>query len=211
VQPFTSHTGRVLPLPRSDVDTDQIIPAEFCKRITRTGFDDALFANWRSDPEFVLNQPQRQGASVLVAGPSFGVGSSREHAVWALQDWGIAVVLAPSFGDIFARNALRGGLLVAPLPEPAVTLLLEQAERDPGFEVTADLERSEVRTAVGRWPLEIEPRRRELLLGGLDDIELTLAHGADLDRYESGRAPWLPSLRRGATGPRQPLHPQEQV
>ena len=198
MQPFSSHTGRVVPLPRSDVDTDQIIPAEFCKRITRTGFDDALFANWRTEPGFVLDLPERAGASVLVAGPNFGVGSSREHAVWALQDWGFAVVIAPSFGDIFSRNALRGGLLVVPLPEPAVTLLLERAERDPGFEVTADLAGGEVRTAAGCWPLEIEPRRRELLLHGLDDIELTLAHGADLDAYERGRRPWLPALRRGA-------------
>jgi 3-isopropylmalate/(R)-2-methylmalate dehydratase small subunit len=203
VQPFTSHTGRVLPLPRSDVDTDQIIPAEFCKRITRTGFDDALFANWRADPGFVLNDPSRQGATVLVAGPHFGVGSSREHAVWALQDWGFAVVVAPSFGDIFARNALRGGLLVVPLPEPVVAGLLAAAERDPGFELTADLERGEVRAAGDRWPLEIEPRRRELLLGGLDDIELTLAHTADLERYESRRRPWLPSFRT--------LRPREQA
>src|SRR5271156_6654662 len=147
MQPFVSHTGRALPLRRTNVDTDQIIPASYLKRVTRTGFGDGLFAAWREDPAFVLNQPVYEGATILIAGTDFGIGSSREHAVWALADYGFRVVIAPRFGDIFRNNATKAGLLPVILPEEIVVALQDAAEADPSGEVTVDLEAREVRHA----------------------------------------------------------------
>ncbi|MEH1014482.1 3-isopropylmalate dehydratase small subunit [Micromonospora sp. CPCC 206060] len=193
----SEHTGRGVALRRDDVDTDQIIPAEFCKRLTKSGYADTLFANWFTDPEFVLNQPARAGASVLVAGHNFGTGSSREHAVWALRDWGFRAVIATSFGDIFLRNAWKNGLLAVVLPEPAVADLADGCDADPGFTVTVDVVHTEVRAGGSRWPFEVDERARWLLLNGLDDIGLTLGRDEAISAYERDRRPWLPTLRRG--------------
>src|ERR1700742_2420714 len=149
MEPFISHTGHVLPLRRSNVDTDQIIPAEYLKRVSRAGFGDGLFAAWREDPSFVLNQPAYDGATVLVAGTDFGIGSSREHAVWALVDYGFRVVIAPRFGDIFRTNATKAGLLPVQLPEKIVALIQDAAEAEPPAQVTVDLDAREVRHAGG--------------------------------------------------------------
>ncbi|MBM0274442.1 3-isopropylmalate dehydratase small subunit [Micromonospora tarensis] len=202
MQVFTTHTGRAAPLGRSDVDTDQIIPAEFCKRLTKTGYADTLFANWREDPEFVLNDPARAGASVLVAGHNFGTGSSREHAVWALRDWGFRAVIATSFGDIFLRNAFKNGLLAVALSPDVVERLAGCAERDPAFEIEIDLDRRDVRADGGTWTFEVDRRARWLLLNGLDDIGVTLGSAQAIGEYEGRRHSWLPALRRGelATG-----------
>src|SRR5690606_8569841 len=195
MEPFTTHTGTVAPLRRSNVDTDQIIPAVYLKRISRTGFADGLFRAWRDDPDFVLNQEAYREASILVAGPEFGVGSSREHAVWALRDWGFRVVVAPSFGDIFRGNALKEGLLVVELPMPVVQQLWETAERDPATEVTVDLHSRTVRTAGQVWPFPLDDFSRWRLLEGLDDIGLTLRHEADIAAFEQRRSTLLPSVR----------------
>ncbi|GAA0467151.1 3-isopropylmalate dehydratase small subunit [Paractinoplanes deccanensis] len=200
MEPLTDHTGRVLPLRRSDVDTDQIIPSRFCRRLTKTGYADGLFARWREADDFVLNDPARAGGSVLVAGPNFATGSSREHAVWALRDWGIAAVLAPSFGDIFRRNALKNGLLAVQLPDAVVSGLLDAADRDPGFLVTVDLVACEVRWDGGRQAFEVDPRARRLLLDGQDDIAVTLADGDRIAAYERGRPHWLPVFGAARAG-----------
>ena len=192
MQPFTVHTGRAVPLRRSNVDTDQIIPSDYLKRVTRTGFADGLFREWRSAGNFVLDRPEYAGASVLLAGPDFGTGSSREHAVWALQDGGFKVVVSPRFADIFRGNALKGGLLPVVLPADVVETLMAAAETDPRAEVTVDLERREVRAGGVAYSFELEESARHRLLGGLDDIGLTLQHEADIDRFESGRPSWLP-------------------
>jgi 3-isopropylmalate/(R)-2-methylmalate dehydratase small subunit len=194
MEPFISHTGRVLPLRRSNVDTDQIIPAEYLKRVSRVGFGDGLFVAWREDPSFVLNQPAYDGATVLVAGTDFGIGSSREHAVWALVDYGFRVVIAPRFGDIFRNNATKAGLLPVRLPEDTVTALQDAAEADPSAEITVDLEAREVRHAgTGvRAPFEIDDYTRWRLMEGLDDIGLTLRHADDIAAFEAGRPAWLP-------------------
>jgi 3-isopropylmalate/(R)-2-methylmalate dehydratase small subunit len=178
MEPFISHSGRVLPLRRSNVDTDQIIPAEYLKRVSRVGFGDGLFAAWREDPSFVLNQPAYDGATVLVAGTDFGIGSSREHAVWALVDYGFRVVIAPRFGDIFRSNATKAGLLPVRLPEETVAALQDAAEADPASEVIVDLEAREVRhaTAPIRAPFEIDDYTRWRLMEGLDDIGLSLRY-----------------------------------
>ncbi|MFI9386739.1 3-isopropylmalate dehydratase small subunit [Kutzneria sp. NPDC052558] len=194
MRPVTEHTGRGVVLPRGDVDTDQIIPAEFCKRLTKSGYEDTLFAAWRQDPDFVLNRPERAGASILVAGHNFGTGSSREHAVWALRDWGFAAVIATSFGDIFRRNAVKNGLLAVELPELAVAELSDWVDNDPAFPVTVDLLALQVRANGARWPFTVEPRARRLLLEGLDDIAVTLAKGDAVTAYELTRRPWLPRL-----------------
>ncbi|HEX8303322.1 MAG TPA: 3-isopropylmalate dehydratase small subunit [Jatrophihabitans sp.] len=190
---FTVHTGRAVPLRRSNVDTDQIIPASFLKRVTRTGFQDALFQAWRAnEADFVLNQQRYAGASVLVAGPDFGTGSSREHAVWALWDYGFRVVISPRFADIFRGNSLKAGLLSVVLPEKVVQRLLDDISDDPQIEVTIDLPERQV-----RWPgevhgFELDDYTRWRLLEGLDDIGLTLRDTAAIDRYEEDRKPWLP-------------------
>jgi 3-isopropylmalate/(R)-2-methylmalate dehydratase small subunit len=194
MEPFISHTGRVLPLRRSNVDTDQIIPAEYLKRVSRVGFGDGLFAAWREDPSFVLNQPAYAGATVLVAGTDFGIGSSREHAVWALVDYGFRVVIAPRFGDIFRNNATKAGLLPVGLPEETVTALQDAAEADPAAEVTVDLGAREVRHAGAgvKVPFDIDDYTRWRLMEGLDDIGLTLRHADTITEFEAGRPGWLP-------------------
>ena len=192
MQAFTVHTGRAVPLRRSNVDTDQNIPAEYLKRITRNGFEDGLFAAWRADPAFVLNNPAYDGATVLLAGPDFGTGSSREHAVWALQDYGFRVVIAPRFGDIFRGNATKAGLLPVVLPEAVVERLDEVVEADASTEVTVDLTARRVRAADVDAAFEIDDYTRWRLLEGLDDIGLTLTREADIGHYEAGRASWLP-------------------
>jgi 3-isopropylmalate/(R)-2-methylmalate dehydratase small subunit len=193
MEAFTSHTGRIVPLRRSNVDTDQFIPAVYLKRITRHGFADGLFAAWRNDPEFVLNSPVRAGASVLVAGPDFGTGSSREHAVWALQDHGFRVVISSRFADIFRGNSLKGGLLTVELPPDVVEWLWERSEIDPAFEVTVDLADRQVRGGELVAPFEIDDYSRWRLLEGLDDIGLTLRHVADIGAFEVGRPAHLPA------------------
>ena len=184
---FTTHTGRAVPLRRSNVDTDQIIPAEYLKRVTRTGFDDGLFGAWRQDPTFVLNDRRYDGATILVAGPDFGTGSSREHAVWALQDYGFRAVISPRFADIFRGNALKGGLLPVQLPEDVVVSLQDLADGEPSAEVTVDLAAREVRAGELVAAFEIDDYTRWRLMEGLDDIGLTLRHTDDIDRFESQR------------------------
>jgi 3-isopropylmalate/(R)-2-methylmalate dehydratase small subunit len=210
MEPFTSHTGRAVPLRRTNVDTDQIIPAEYLKRVSRTGFGEGLFAAWREDPSFVLNQPQYAGATILVAGTDFGTGSSREHAVWALTDYGFRAVIAPRFGDIFRTNATKAGLLPVILPEATVSALQDAVEADPGTEVTVDLGRSEVLAGAAgaggaagdasavasapgiRAPFEIDGYTRWRLMEGLDDIGLTLRHAGEITTFEHSRPAWLP-------------------
>jgi 3-isopropylmalate/(R)-2-methylmalate dehydratase small subunit len=191
---FTVHTGTAAPLRRSNVDTDQIIPAEYLKRVTRTGFADGLFNAWRGDPAFVLNLPAYAGATILVAGPEFGTGSSREHAVWALQDWGFRTVIAPRFGDIFRGNALKGGLLPVELPAEAVTELWDLIEADPKGLLTVDLEERRVVAGQRVWPFMLDDFSRWRLLEGLDDIGLTLRHEAAIDAFEGVRAGWFPAV-----------------
>jgi len=198
MDPFVTHTGRAMPLRRSNVDTDQIIPAVYLKRVTREGFGDGLFAAWREDPSFVLNQPRYTGATILVAGPDFGTGSSREHAVWALLDYGFRAVIAPRFGDIFRTNATKAGLLPVVLPEKTVALIQDAAEAEPPAEVTVDLAGREVRTVGGDLagplaePFEIDDYTRWRLMEGLDDVGLTLRHEAAIAAFEAGRPAWLP-------------------
>jgi 3-isopropylmalate/(R)-2-methylmalate dehydratase small subunit len=190
---FTVHTGTAAPLRRSNVDTDQIIPAEYLKRITRTGFEDGLFAAWRAnEPEFVLNLPQYADASVLVAGPDFGTGSSREHAVWALLDGGFRAVISSRFGDIFRNNSTKAGLLTILLPADDVEALWKAIEEDPSLEVTVDLEAKEIRYGAVTLSFEIDEYTRWRLLEGLDDIGLTERHLDDVEAFEARRPAWLP-------------------
>ena len=195
MEKFTVHTGRALPLRRSNVDTDQIIPAEYLKRITRHGYEDALFAAWRKDPSFVLNDPTYAGVSVLVAGPEFGTGSSREHAVWALQDYGFKVVLSSRFADIFRGNTGKIGLLTAVVDQDVIEQLWALVEADPATEVTVDLEAREVRAGDLVAPFEVDDYTRWRLLEGLDDIGLTLQHEADITAFEASRPAFTPSTR----------------
>jgi len=199
LQPFTSLTGRAVSLRRGQVDTDQIIPAEYLKRVSRSGFGDGLFAAWRADPGFVLNQPYAEGAEILIAGPDFGIGSSREHAVWALLDYGFRVVISAQFGDIFRNNSVQAGLVALRMPEATVTALADAVEADPATKVTVDLAGREVRTAqqadgpvLLRAAIDIDDYTRWRLMEGLDDISLTLRSSQDIARYEQSRAPWLP-------------------
>ncbi|MGA8112933.1 MAG: 3-isopropylmalate dehydratase small subunit [Actinocatenispora sp.] len=189
---FTVHTGTGVPLRRSNVDTDQIIPAVYLKRVTRTGFADGLFSAWRSDENFVLNRPEYADGTVLVAGPDFGTGSSREHAVWALQNYGFAAVIAPRFGDIFRGNALKGGLVPAQLPQEAVDVLWTLVEDDPGTQIVVDLTSREVRAGGHTWNFPLDDFTRWRLLEGLDDIDLTLRHEADVTAFETRRRSFLP-------------------
>ena len=195
MEKFTVHTGTALPLRRSNVDTDQIIPAVYLKRVTRSGFEDGLFRSWRdADPAFVLNDERYAGASILVAGPEFGTGSSREHAVWALRDWGFKAVLSPRFGDIFRGNALKEGLLPVELDLAAIEELWRAVEADPALAVTVDLRAREVRTAVGTWAFPLDDFSRWRLLEGFDDISLTLRHDALIGEYESRRPAFKPAV-----------------
>lgn len=195
--PVNGHTGRAVPLRRQDVDTDQIVPAEFCKRLGRTGYDDALFHRWRMDPDFVLNQPRYAGASVLVAGPDFGIGSSREHAVWALWDFGFRAVIAPGFGDIFRTNAGKNQLLTAAVAESVVRKLWDIVERDPTTLVEVDLDGRAVAVKGSRFPFDIDDGVRWQLMNGFDDIGLTLRRAESIDSYERSRPGWLPCLPSG--------------
>jgi 3-isopropylmalate/(R)-2-methylmalate dehydratase small subunit len=192
---FTVHTGTAVPLRRGNVDTDQIIPAVYLKRVTRTGFEDGLFNAWRTnEPGFVLNQPQYDGASILVAGPDFGTGSSREHAVWALVDYGFRAVVSPRFADIFRGNSLKAGLLTVELAEKVVQRLWDDIEADPATQVTVDLVERQVRWSGEVHDFELDDYTRWRLLEGLDDIGLTLRHTDAVIEYESTRKPWLPSV-----------------
>ena len=194
MEPFTQHTGRVVPLRRTNVDTDQIIPAVWLKQVSRAGFGKGLFAAWREDPSFVLNQPQYAGATILVAGTDFGTGSSREHAVWALTDYGFRVVISPRFGDIFRSNATKAGLLPVVLPAAVVAELQDLAENDPAATVTVDLDARVVRYgASGEAAFEIDDYTRWRLMEGLDDIGLTLRHAEDITVFEETRPAWLPA------------------
>jgi len=194
MEKFTVHTGTAVPLRRSNVDTDQIIPAEYLKRVTRTGFADGLFSAWRADPAFVLNDSRFAGATILIAGPEFGTGSSREHAVWALRDWGFKAVLAPSFGDIFRGNALKDGLLPVELAEKVVQELWDAVSEDPDVLLTVDLFEREVRLGQGIWPFPLDDFSRWRLLEGLDDIGLTLRHETSISAFETGRPEWTPAV-----------------
>jgi 3-isopropylmalate/(R)-2-methylmalate dehydratase small subunit len=190
---FTTHTGRAVPLRRGNVDTDQIIPAVYLKRISRDGFEDGLFFAWRQDPDFVLNQPQYAGADVLVAGPDFGTGSSREHAVWALQNYGFKAVISSKFADIFRGNSLKGGLLTVILPEAAVEQIWDAVEADPTTGVTVDLIERQVRYNDVVVPFDIDDYTRWRLMEGLDDIGLTLRHAEDVEKFEKNRPAWKPT------------------
>ncbi|MDI5976942.1 3-isopropylmalate dehydratase small subunit [Amycolatopsis magusensis] len=192
MDPFTTHTGVGVPLRRSNVDTDQIIPAVYLKRVTRTGFEDGLFAAWRSDSGFVLNQEAFRSGSVLVAGPDFGTGSSREHAVWALMNYGFRVVISARFADIFRGNSGKQGLLAAQCEQADVELLWKLLENDPGTEVTVDLQEKTVRAKDFTAPFTIDDYTRWRLLEGLDDIALTLRHADEIDSFETGRPSWKP-------------------
>ncbi len=197
MEQFVTHTGVGVPLRRSNVDTDQIIPAVYLKRVTRTGFEDGLFAAWRNDPAFVLNNDAYAGGSVLVAGPDFGTGSSREHAVWALQNYGFKVVISPRFADIFRGNAGKAGLLAAQVDEKVVQRLWDLIEREPGTEISVDLGSRTVRAGEGEDRIEdsfdIDDYTRWRLLEGLDDVGITLSHDEDIATYEATRPSWKPA------------------
>ncbi|MFJ7912866.1 3-isopropylmalate dehydratase small subunit [Kitasatospora sp. NPDC096204] len=192
MEKFTTHTGRAVPLRRSNVDTDQIIPAHWLKKVTRSGFEDGLFEAWRKDEEFVLNRPERQGATVLVAGPEFGTGSSREHAVWALQNHGFHAVISSRFADIFRGNSLKNGLLTVVLPQETVERLWALTESDPSAEITVDLEAREVRAEGVTAAFELDDNVRWRLLNGLDDISITLRNEADIAAFEETRPSFKP-------------------
>jgi 3-isopropylmalate/(R)-2-methylmalate dehydratase small subunit len=205
MEAFTKHTGLVAPLDRVDVDTDQIIPKQFLKSISRTGFDAGLFYDWRvlsdgsPNPDFVLNQPQYQGASILISGRNFGSGSSREHAPWALQQFGFRAVIAPNFADIFRNNCYQNGLLPVALPEKLVRELMDRAENEPDYALSIDLENQTVADARDTLAqFDIDPSVKHRLLHGLDDIGLTLQNAADIDAFEKRRPTILPTTVGGA-------------
>ncbi|MCV2394002.1 3-isopropylmalate dehydratase small subunit [Actinotalea sp. M2MS4P-6] len=206
MEKFTQHTGVGVPLRRSNVDTDQIIPAVYLKRVTRTGFEDALFAAWRGDPDFVLNRDAYTAGSVLVAGPDFGTGSSREHAVWALKDYGFRAVLSSRFADIFRGNSGKQGLLAAQLAQDDIELLWKILETEPGTEVTVDLDARQVRCRDVVVPFQVDDYTRWRLMEGLDDIGLTMQHEAEISEFEQTRAAWRPT-----TLPAKHLPPVEVV
>jgi 3-isopropylmalate/(R)-2-methylmalate dehydratase small subunit len=195
MEKFTVHTGRAVPLRRSNVDTDQIIPAEYLKRITRHGYEDGLFAAWRQDPDFVLNDEQFAGATILIAGPDFGTGSSREHAVWALGDYGFRVVLSSRFADIFRGNSGKGGLLTAQVEQPAIEALWALVQAEPTTQITVDLVDRRVRAGDLDEPFEVDDYVRWRFLEGLDDIGITLTHVDQISAFESARPAFKPSLR----------------
>ncbi|MFW7366509.1 MAG: 3-isopropylmalate dehydratase small subunit [Rothia mucilaginosa] len=192
MEPIIKHTGIGVPLRSSNVDTDQIIPAVYLKRVTKTGFDDALFANWRKDPEFILNQEPYKHGSVLVAGPDFGTGSSREHAVWALKDYGFKVVISARFADIFRGNSGKQGLVTAQVAQDDIELIWKALEHEPGTEITVDLESKTVTVGALVVPFEIDDYVRWRLMEGLDDIGLTLQNLEAIEAYEAKRPSWMP-------------------
>ncbi len=193
MEKFITHTGTAAPLRRSNVDTDQIIPAEYLKRITRHGFEDGLFGAWRKDSDFVLNQPAYQGVSILIAGPDFGTGSSREHAVWALQDFGFKVVLSSRFADIFRGNSGKGGLLTGLVDQADIELLWAAVEANPALEVTVDLDKREVRAGALTATFEVDDYVRWRLMEGLDDIGITMKHGDVIAEFEAKRPAFMPT------------------
>ena len=203
MKPFRKETGVVAPLMHANIDTDQIIPKQFLKRIERTGYGPYLFNDWRYDqegnekPDFILNREPYRQARVIIGGRNFGSGSSREHAVWALDNFGIRAVIAPSFADIFNGNALKGGLLPVQLPEHVVALLAERAEEEPGVEVTVDLENRTVTLEELTYAFEVDEFSRRCLLEGLDDIGLSLQNEEAISAFEATRPSWLPDLGRG--------------
>ena len=192
MEPITVHSGTAAPLRRSNVDTDQIIPAVYLKRVTKTGFEDGLFAAWRKDPDFVLNQPQYAGATILVPGPDFGTGSSREHAVWALQNYGFKVVIGSRFGDIFRGNSGKAGLLVAAVDQKIIEELWDYIEAHPSAPIMVDLTEQSITADGFQTDFEIDPYTRWRLLEGLDDIGLTLRNVADIDAFEKTRPSFKP-------------------
>lgn len=200
MEKFSTHTGVAMPLKRSNVDTDQIIPAVYLKRVTRDGFEDGLFAAWRNDPEFVLNKPEYAGATVLVAGPDFGTGSSREHAVWALQNYGFKAVISSRFADIFRGNSGKAGLVAAQVDEKVVQRIWDYLDEFPGASVTVDLESRTVKAGEGPDAIvdsfDIDDYTRWRLLEGLDDVGITLGHDADIAAYEETRPSWKPATQR---------------
>jgi len=201
VEPIIKHTGIGVPLRVSNVDTDQIIPAVYLKRVTKTGFDDALFVNWRKNPEFVLNQEPYKNGSVLVAGPDFGTGSSREHAVWALKDYGFRVVISSRFADIFRGNSGKQGLVAAQVAQDDVELIWKALEREPGTEITVDLENKTVTVGALVVPFQIDNYVRWRLMEGLDDIGLTLQNIQAIKDYEARRPAWMPRTQEVYSGP----------
>jgi 3-isopropylmalate/(R)-2-methylmalate dehydratase small subunit len=194
LQPIKRVEGRMAPLDLADVDTDQIIPKQFLKRVERTGYGPFLFYDWRARGDFVLDRPQHTGASVLVAGANFGCGSSREHAPWALRDFGFRAIIAPSFADIFRANSYKTGILAVTLPEPQVRHLIDLVSEDANARVAVDLEAQVVRGEGFEYRFEIDPFAREMLLNGLDDISLVERHEGEIAAYETRRADWLPSV-----------------
>ena len=195
MEPVSQVSGRMAPLDRADVDTDQIIPKQFLKRIERTGYGPFLFFDWRADGNFVLDKPEHKGASVLVTGANFGCGSSREHAPWALRDFGFKAIIAPSFADIFLANCFKTGLLAVALPERQVRHLLDLASEDPAAPVTVDLDKQEVRGDGFVYKFSIDAFARDCMLGGLDEIGLVERHETDINAYEHKREAWLPAVR----------------
>src|SRR5579864_4186261 len=195
MEPVSRVSGRMAPLDRADVDTDQIIPKQFLKRIERTGYGPFLFFDWRAGGDFVLDQPQHAGAAVLVTGGNFGCGSSREHAPWALRDFGFKAIIAPSFADIFRANCYKTGLLAVTLSESQVRHLIDLAAEDPTAEVTVDLHAQQVRGEGFAYRFEIDPFAREMLLGGKDEISLVERHEPEIREFEQHRAAWLPIVK----------------
>ena len=193
MEPFTSHTGVGVPLRRSNVDTDQIIPAVYLKRVTRTGFEDGLFSAWRQDSSFILNTPPFDRGSVLVAGPDFGTGSSREHAVWALMDYGFRVVISSRFADIFRGNSGKAGLVAAQVTQDVVEQLWKLIENEPTTQIVVDLEQRSVQAGALTAPFQIDDYTRWRLLEGLDDIGITLSHAEEIATYEATRPSWKPA------------------
>jgi 3-isopropylmalate/(R)-2-methylmalate dehydratase small subunit len=195
MEPVARVTGRMLPLDRADVDTDQIIPKQFLKRIERTGFGPFLFYDWRQADDFVLNRPEHDSASVMVAGANFGCGSSREHAPWAIRDAGFRAIVAPTYADIFKANCYKTGLLAVTLPDSQVRHLMDLALEDPAAEITVDLEKQEVRGEGFAYRFEMDAFARENMLGGLDEIALVERHGSSIKAYETRRDAWLPAVK----------------
>jgi len=193
MEAITTVTGRMAPLDRADVDTDQIIPKQFLKRVERTGFGPFLFYDWRANGDFVLDRPEHQGASVLLAGENFGCGSSREHAPWAIKDAGYHAIIAPTFADIFRANCYKTGILAVTLPDRQVRHLIDLASEDPRAEVTVDLEAQEVRGERFKYRFEIDHFAREMLLNGLDEITLVERHAVSIGAFENQRPSWLPT------------------
>ena len=198
MEPVVRVSGRMAPLDRADIDTDQIIPKQFLKRIERTGYGPFLFFDWRAGGDFVLDKPEYAGASVLVTGANFGCGSSREHAPWALRDHGFKAIISPSFADIFLANCYKTGLLAVTLPERQVRHLIDLSSEDPAANVTVDLEKQEVRAEGFAYRFEIDAFARECLLGGLDEIGLVEKHSADITAFETRRSAWLPAMNVAA-------------